>query len=533
MVRLERQEWLWLVAGIGCVLAFTNLPYLYGALQATPDAQFGGFIIGVEDGYSYLAKMQEGRAGHWLFYLAYTPEAHRPGFFFIYYLLLGKLAGLFNLDLLSVLNFQRIAAAAFGLGSFYVFTAYFITEIRTRRIALLLYGLTAGLGWLWVALGWPAGLNTMPVDLWVPEASFFLAALTFPHLALAQGLLLLVVVAGLKFFETGRWRWWAAAAGAGLAASLIHPYKLLVLSAVFGVYLLWLSWQGWSFAWREGWDWGLIIAPSLPYLIYTFLTFETNFAFRAWRDQNQIWSPPPLLYLLGFGLILPLAALGGWHSRHERRRSFLIVWSVVIPFLLYFPNPLQRRFLDGYQAPLVVLAAVGAAWLLGQLPAWGRRLALTASWPLLTLTNVILLGGAIITLATRPPSLFHPSDRLAAFEWLAQHAARQEVVVAAYEVGNALPAYAPVKVFVGHGPESYRASEKRQLLRQFFAADTDDAWRRALLAEYGVDYVYFGPDERRLGEFIPANLAELELGYANDTVEIYRVHLEPEETPSS
>ena len=40
-------------------------------------------------------------------------------------------------------------------------------------------------------------------------------------------------------------------------------------------------------------------------------------------------------------------------------------------------------------------------------------------------------------------------------------------------------------------------------MSRFFDATTDDDWRRQLLAQYNVDYVFWGPAERRLGKFTP------------------------------
>ena len=45
------------------ILIITSIPYLIGALSSTPDRVFSGFVIAVEDGNLYLAKMNEGARG--------------------------------------------------------------------------------------------------------------------------------------------------------------------------------------------------------------------------------------------------------------------------------------------------------------------------------------------------------------------------------------------------------------------------------------------------------------------------------------
>jgi len=53
--------------------------------------KFSGFIIGVGDGNSYLAKMMIGASGDWLFTTPYTAYPQMKFFAFFPYILLGKL----------------------------------------------------------------------------------------------------------------------------------------------------------------------------------------------------------------------------------------------------------------------------------------------------------------------------------------------------------------------------------------------------------------------------------------------------------
>ena len=60
------------------------------------------------------------------------------------------------------------------------------------------------------------------------------------------------------------------------------------------------------------------------------------------------------------------------------------------------------------------------------------------------------------------------------------------------------------------------------MLRHFFV-DGDDAFRRQLLGDYGVDYLFYGPAERALGDFSPGAAAYLRPVYDNGPVQIYQV----------
>jgi hypothetical protein len=93
----------------------------------------------------------------------------------------------------------------------------------------------------------------------------------------------------------------------------------------------------------------------------------------------------------------------------------------------------------------------------------------------------------------------------------------------AYETGNYLPARTKARSFVGHGPESVRADEKKALVAQFFAGETSEQWRRDLLTDYGVDWLFWGPVERELGTFDPHVAPYLRQVYNSEGYTIFEV----------
>ena len=70
-------------------MILTMIPYIVGYSTQGEGWRFTGFVIGVEDGNSYLTKMLSGADGDWLFRTPYSIE-HQKGFLaFISYILLG------------------------------------------------------------------------------------------------------------------------------------------------------------------------------------------------------------------------------------------------------------------------------------------------------------------------------------------------------------------------------------------------------------------------------------------------------------
>jgi hypothetical protein len=116
---------------------------------------------------------------------------------------------------------------------------------------------------------------------------------------------------------------------------------------------------------------------------------------------------------------------------------------------------------------------------------------------------VLIMGGL---LASRRPGepVFLPAEQAAVFLELQDKSESRTVVLTSFETGNALPAYAPVRVLGGHGPESIRQFELRPEIVRFFQSDTSDVFRMELIERFNIRYIFWGPFERLLGDWQPA-----------------------------
>jgi hypothetical protein len=253
--------------------------------------------------------------------------------------------------------------------------------------------------------------------------------------------------------------------------------------------------------------------------------FNSDPVYEVWSAQNLILSPHPLHYLAAFGVPLLLAAFAvrdAWRS--ERPVWLALAWVGVVPFLVYLPFNLQRRLVEGVQVPLSLLAA----WGLGQISnhkspiTSGKSQVVSGRWwmvvgvvlLILSLTNVMLVAGNVLVLRWRSEPIYRDAAEIAALDWLSGRAEPDDVVLTSYETGNYLPARVWARVFVGHGPETVEFDQKKSLAARFFSSTrADDEWRCQFLKQYGIDYVFFGPNERKLGKFVPYEVPYLQLVY--------------------
>ncbi len=524
-------EWRFVVV-VGCVaLLVASVPYGLGVLLATHERIFGGFVYALEDCYSYLAKMRQGAEGAWLFHIAYTAEPHIGTLFFPFHLLLGKVAALLpGGDLTARMVWvYHLARWVCGLGlllTVYRFIAEFTASVMVRRLAWLMVTFGGGLGWLLVALGQPGWLGSQPLDFILPEGFTFLVLYAFPHIALARALLLWGFLSLLRSCSpdnaftphasrltphvsritphVSRIPHSVLAGAAWLLMGLVVPFYVLVAWAVLGAAWLVLCLR----RGRVLWEAALRAVPSVlisaPVVAYSAWAFSKP-VYDVWSAQNLILSPHPLHYLAAYGIPLVLAAFAlrdAW--RAERPVWWALAWVGVVPLLVYLPFNLQRRLVEGVQVPLSLLAAMGLAKIS---EATGRRtargLVIGTVVLLLSLTNVLLVTGNCLALRGLPAPIYRDAGEVAALDWLHEEAGPTDVVLSSYETGNYLPARVWARSFLGHGPETVYFVEKKVLVARFFDEGTSDRWRYEMLTYYGVDYVFWGPAERALGNFDP------------------------------
>ena len=72
------------------LLLCVNLPYALAYFLPQPNRAFTGVLMNPEDSNSYLAKMQQGYEGEWLYHIPFTAEEHAPAFLGGFYVLLGQ-----------------------------------------------------------------------------------------------------------------------------------------------------------------------------------------------------------------------------------------------------------------------------------------------------------------------------------------------------------------------------------------------------------------------------------------------------------
>ena len=528
------------MAAVLMVLVF--LPTLAAVLLARARglAWSGRTIFSPDDLTVYLSYLSQAKNGARLFISNFSAERSSP-FLNLLWLAVGLLGRFLHLAPLAAYQLARLLLIPVFAFTVHWATKYFLPTRRERLLATALMLFASGWGVYFVpflpAQLQASGFLAAPVDLWVAEALGFSSAFYSPHFLASWTLIIVSLVLLFRAFTEDRLR---LAAWAGLAALVLfnfHPYHAPTLYAVGAAACLAELARGRK-AWRQLLALGVFVAVSAPSVIYEWWLMQPARNGAVLAAGNICLTPPLIYILLGFGALLPLAVAGFFLQRRRSRAenqggehlAFLVAWAVIELLIIYAPLAFNRRLLQGWEFPLAVLSATALAagldrfdrrsdWRWLRQPALGALLFVVVLAP--TSLNTVIRD-VVLTARNQPPYYFYSSDQVAAFAWMRVHLHYQDVVLATYMSGNDLGGWANVSVFEGQWTQTVDVVNKNRAAEHFFSAAATDAWRQDLLADSGVDYVYWGPAEKNLGADLRGR-PYLQAVYTAGDITVFRV----------
>ena len=120
----------------GLVVMFvTSIPYILGFAMQNDEWRFTGFVFGVEDGNSYIAKMLSGSYGAWLFRSSYTGVPQNGIIAYLVYILSGKLVSPpgSHSQLVFIYHVLRLFAGMLAILATYDFISFYGLELVEGR----------------------------------------------------------------------------------------------------------------------------------------------------------------------------------------------------------------------------------------------------------------------------------------------------------------------------------------------------------------------------------------------------------------
>lgn len=518
------------------LVTVTLIPDLLGFAFARPGTVFMETLMNPEDTNSYLAKMQQGYEGFWLYTIPFTSKPHSAEFLGGFYILLGQAARPLGFSILQMWYVARVVSALCMFLIAWSFIRSFLPDVRTRWIAYFLALTGSGLGWALFAVGQSYWLGDFPVDFKMAEAHLFFTALAFPHFAAGVCLIIGSLWLSFQALVNERTRYALVAGAVNLALAVVYPFLIYLIAAVLILYWLNLCLESKRIRWRSAMDAAASLAIPMPLLVYYFVVLRTNPVFQAWDAQAVTLSPNPLQYLVAYGVMMLLAV----PTLVNREMRPLWLWVLAVCLLVYAPLNPQRRFVEGVQVPLSILAAAGlVSYYLPRLRSSGpfKRLATLPRYSevglerfvvlgvllLLSVSNVYVLMSMSFTAAVQQPyPFFRPQAEVEAVDWAGANLPSGSIILSAYETGSLIPTRSGLRTVIGHWAETIDFERTYDSVSTYFAGKMTESQRSDLLRKERVSYVFFGPRERSLGDFHPDTDPRMTPVYDNSEVTIFR-----------
>ena len=536
------REWQLVILLSLFLIIVTTAPIFYGWLIRPEGKVFSGIHFAApNDWFVYYSYLEQARRGQLLFINQFSSEPQTPTLN-IFWLAVGQLGRIFDLTPLVTFQLSRILLIPVLVAMVYVFLATLFTNVSQRAWGLMLVFFSSGLGWLLLnrVVTYPrnfaGGQFNWPMDLWVPEAFTYLTVHYSPHFIGSLILILLIFWLTWLFGESHKISYAVGGGLAGLVLFAFHPFHVLTVFGVIGSYFLVLTIK--DKKWR--WDlvnyyliFGLLSAPAILYYFYLLRT-DPVIMQKAW--QNLTWTTPVWITAFSYGLLLPLSLLGIFKVFKNKSLTnawlLVLVWGVVQLLIIYIPVNWQRRMTEGLHLPLALFSLMGFY----QIYEWSKaaqsklaRFIYRQRYGLLVLSGLMLVTSNVFQLAvdwymyTDDRQLSYlEQDLVDAATWLDQ-AAGEVVFNSAADIINIVPAYSGKKVYVGHGVETPFFGMKQLEVNWFFRTNRAAAIEKQFLNQRHVDLIFYGPEERRLGDYAPDTKDYLKEVYRNSQVIIYQV----------
>lgn len=544
-ITAQASEWRFVFATIAFVLIITALPYLYGYASAPADKQFMGIMLDVPDHGQYFSWMREMAYAN-LSANKLTPEANEPLFFNLLWWGMGRLGRLLGLGFDGMYQMMRVTFTTLFLLAVYRLCAWFFADKLMRRTAFLVATFTSGFGWVLVVLKYTLtkGVLLNPLDLYVAEGNTFLSILGYPHFV-GAALFIFVFDLLLRGQVQGQLRYAVAAGVVALFLGWQHAYDLVTVYSIMLTYAILLALRDRRLPMYMIWSGIIVGLISCSPAIYSVILTKVD---PLWKEvlaqfaNADVYTPPPyrLPMLLGPAFLLALftAIKDGPFRLQGVSDNDLFVkgWFFITFVLVYLPVDYQIHLINGWQAPIAILATQGLfKYVLpyAEKVRQQRRLTLSPEalrrWLAVALiavilpTNLYLWAWRFLDLSRHNYPFYLHKDEVAAMAWIEANAKPDDVVLSSLEVGQYIPAYTGTHAFLAHWAQTLDFYGKTDMLNQFFAEVVDDARRLQILNLYSVDYVFYGPGEQALGNFAPDTAGYLSPVFSTSTVKVYAV----------
>ncbi|MBI3290902.1 hypothetical protein HYZ76_01310, partial [Candidatus Falkowbacteria bacterium] len=323
----------------------------------------------------------------------------------------------------------------------------------------------------------------------------------------------------------------------GFVLFSFHPFHVLSVFAVISASFLVLMIKEKKILWYLVRYYLVFNLLSTPAILYYFYLLKVDPVWSQKALQNLTFITPLWITLFSYGLLLVFAVVGAYLLIKQKNTSakfiFIISWAAAQFLVLYSPVNFQRRMTEGLHFPLVILTAVALFFIYSQIKQQNTALkkflfsqryaVLMILVVLFTASNFFLLAVDGYIYFSRREMSYIDKSYIEAAEWLKKVPADAIIFNSSRTFVNPVPAYSGRTVYVGHGVETPFFRQKENEVKWFFNRNRSEDIELVFLKKRNIDYIFYTPAERALGDYQPENKSYLNEVFGNQAVKIYAV----------
>ncbi len=481
----------WLIPAAVAALRMLPAVSLYAA-PAPAGQRFTGVSYLPKDFLQYAAFIRQSAVdGAFFFYDPFTTDPQSSRFVLVFHWLVGVVARVAEISPIDALEGSRIPLVFVFFATLWWFARPFLANPKDRLFAALLVGFASGIdAWLrpFAALFPPGFRERFLQDTWTLQGWSLFASFHNP-LWIAALCVALFVLRPLLIGGERSIRQRALTSAAFLFVYTLHPYTAIGVLGIAGIQPFVTLLSGARPDWRRHLADAATLAPALIVIG----------ALNHWQMQDPVFRATavgifgsqnlsPLWYPITLGLLGGMAVVGARRALAELapHRLALFGWTLAIGALHWLPVLNGYKFVFLLPLPLCLLAAPVAREVLGRWRGPGLRercVALGAS--------IVLFAGAglqsVDEIRTTRAVSSLPSELMNVIETLATQPAGNALVPAS--LGNALPAFTPHRVWLGHWFLTPDFVARSETFRRLFSDPDAAAELRELVREQHIAYL--------------------------------------------
>lgn len=521
------------------VMIFANAPTIMRATK-TPQDRIFPFVHSdwPHDYYLYLAVINQGENGRFLYRDPYSTEKMSKGVFYTFFTGIGQVAELLHLSPITAYHLTIIIFT-----ELFLLLVYYLSSLLLGKKNVIWGALFGLLGTISPTLMFRQPIY-FPLSMpWWIVLDALNRIYNLPHYIASEVFLILTVILTCLFFQRPRLKYAIFAAisifiGGTILPSVLIPIAVGIPAAYF-IYIarIYFAKKKLTVDYSHIKGFGTIIFAILA--CYAIIKYQVTTGFPwntwvSWGVERWNWGEPGfnmnLLEVFGVLPLLSLPAIYMALKKNSWELLFISVWAAIPFIMLPFANPFgiaKIRLVE--EAPYIPLGILTGYTIFQIISPVKKRLiqySFIALFFATALPSSFKLWKTRMDYVENEPVYDHiyiPKTSVEAMKFIKENVPKNSVFLSNEKMGIIIPAFDPTISYFGHVTQTMDYQAKEQNVDNFFGGKWTSRQAYKFLRDNDINYIYYGWQEKDLGGDMN-KYSFLEKIFDNGPVKIYQLN---------